>query len=186
MAYLYSNYLIPKFEEYLHSGLILDVGCGKGGLEAIVKTVPEKDFNCEFVGVDASLEMLSVAKSFVDHVVCASADHLPFKDKAFDAVFSIEVIEHLPKDKGYSLIQEIERVSRGLVAITTPSHFFSLDSSSTGFDSFMEHYSFWRASEFKRKGYLVEGIQPARDYIPRFLSKRIPYLANTTIFYKKT
>jgi len=52
MAYLYSRYLIPRFETYFYKGLILDVGCGKGGIEAIIKTIPEKEFKCEFVGID--------------------------------------------------------------------------------------------------------------------------------------
>jgi 16S rRNA G1207 methylase RsmC len=43
MAYLYSRFIIPMFEDFLRAGrLVLDVGCGKGGLGAIVKTVPEK------------------------------------------------------------------------------------------------------------------------------------------------
>jgi SAM-dependent methyltransferase len=183
MAFLYSEYLIPKFEKYLNSSLILDVGCGKGGLRAIVKTVPEKNFTSEFVGVDAHLVLLSKAKRFMDHVICASGAYLPFKEKTFDAVFSIEVIEHLPKEEGYSLINEIERISRGLIVFTTPSHFFALTTDEGSLDSFMTHKSFWSASEFKKRGYLVEGIRPARDYIPSCISKKYPYFANTTLAY---
>jgi len=65
MAYLYTRYLIPKFERYFRSGLILDVGCGKGGLEAIIKTIPEKNFGAEFIGIDVSLNSLSTAKTFM-------------------------------------------------------------------------------------------------------------------------
>jgi len=43
MAYLYSRFIVPVFEGFLRSGrFVLDVGCGKGGLGAIVKTIPEK------------------------------------------------------------------------------------------------------------------------------------------------
>ena len=131
MAYLYSRYLVPEFEEYFRSGLVLDVGCGKGALEAIIQTIPEHNFKSEFVGVDISLDMLSMAKSFTDYVVCAPAEYLPFKDRTFAAVFSVEVIEHIPKEKGLCIIKELERVSTGLVAITTPSHFFTQDKSNT-------------------------------------------------------
>jgi len=185
MAYLYARYLIPKFEEYFRSGLVLDVGCGKGALEAIIKTVPENSFRVEFVGVDLSLDLLSAAKSFADYVVCASADHLPFKDKTFTAVFSVEVIEHLPKETGYCLIKEMERVSNGLVAITTPSHFFIQDTcNASQVKHLMRHKSLWSANEFKRLGYSVEGLHPVRKYIPLFLSKKAPYLACSVLAYR--
>jgi 16S rRNA G1207 methylase RsmC len=42
MAYLYSRFLVSMFEDFLRVGkLVLDAGCGKGGLGAIIKTVPE-------------------------------------------------------------------------------------------------------------------------------------------------
>jgi len=59
--------------------------------------------------------------------VLASADYLPFRDKAFDAVFSIDVIEHLSEKQGHRHVAEIERASKRLVVITTPSHFFPQD-----------------------------------------------------------
>jgi 16S rRNA G1207 methylase RsmC len=43
MAYLYSRFVVSMFEDFLRvRKLVLDVGCGKGGLGVIVKTVPEK------------------------------------------------------------------------------------------------------------------------------------------------
>jgi ubiquinone/menaquinone biosynthesis C-methylase UbiE len=128
MAYLYSRFIVPMFEGFLRGGrLVLDVGCGKGGVGAIVKTVPEKKLNPLIVGVDLELSMLKSARLFYDDVVLASADYLPFRDKAFDAVFSIEVIEHLSEEQGYRHVAEIERTSKRLVVITTPSHFFPQD-----------------------------------------------------------
>jgi hypothetical protein len=38
----------------------------------------------------------------------------------------IEVIEHLPKKKGKSLIKEMTRVSRQKVILTTPDIFFKI------------------------------------------------------------
>jgi len=185
MAYLYSRYLIPEFEEYFRSGLVLDLGCGKGALEAIIKTIPEHNFKSEFVGVDISLDMLLMAKSFTDYVVCASAEYLPFKDRTFAAVFSVEVIEHIPKEKGFCVIKEMERVSNGVVAITTPSHFFIQDKFNTSqVGHYMRHESYWSVSEFKRLGYSVEGLHPVREYIPLFLSKKAPYLACSVLAYK--
>jgi hypothetical protein len=42
MAYLYSRFIVPMFKDFLRvRRLVLYAGCGKGGLSAIVKTVPE-------------------------------------------------------------------------------------------------------------------------------------------------
>jgi cyclopropane fatty-acyl-phospholipid synthase-like methyltransferase len=60
MAYLYSRFIVPMFEDFLRVGkLVLDVGCGKGGLGAIVKTIPEKNLNPFIIGTDLKLSMSS-------------------------------------------------------------------------------------------------------------------------------
>jgi tRNA1(Val) A37 N6-methylase TrmN6 len=43
---------VPKFERFLRNGRILDIGCGKGALGAILKTIPEKQLKAEIVGLD--------------------------------------------------------------------------------------------------------------------------------------
>jgi len=94
------------------------------------------------------------------------------------------VIEHLPKEQGYYHIKEMERVSKKLVAITTPSHFFVQDACEIpNVKSPMMHRSLWSANEFRRLGYSVEGLHPVK-YIPPLLSKGIPYLACATLAYK--
>jgi cyclopropane fatty-acyl-phospholipid synthase-like methyltransferase len=187
MAYLYSRFIVPMFEDFLRAGrLVLDVGCGKGGLGAIVKTVPEKNLNPFVVGVDLELSMLKSAKLFYDDVVLASADYLPFKDRAFDAVFSIEVIEHLSEEQGYRHIAEMERTSNRLVVITTPSHFFPQDQieGPPQIRELMKHKSYWSARYFRRRGYTVQGLYPVREWIPPLLAKKFPYLACSILVYK--
>jgi len=44
--------------------------------------------------------------------VCCDIAFLPFRERCFSGVAAVEVIEHLDK--------EFERVSRGIVALTTP------------------------------------------------------------------
>jgi ubiquinone/menaquinone biosynthesis C-methylase UbiE len=187
MAYLYSRFIIPMFEAFIGSGkLVLDVGCGKGGFGAIIRTVPEKNLNPSIIGADLELSMLKKAKSFYNEVVLCSADYLPFKDRVFDAVFSIEVIEHLNEAQGHKHVAEIERVSKNLVVITTPSHFFPQDKveGPPRVRELMKHKSYWSASYFRKRGYVVQGLYPVREWILPLLAKKFPSVACSILAYK--
>ena len=48
----------------------------------------------------------------------ASAEHLPYPDKSFDLVISINSIHNLPLERLKTALKEVERVSRGHVYIT--------------------------------------------------------------------
>ena len=136
--------------------------------------------------MDLELSMLKSTKLFYDDVVLASADHLPFRDKAFDAVISIEVIEHLSEKQGHRHVAEIERASKRLVVITTPSHFFPQDQvkGPPQTRELMKHKSYWSAKYFRRRGYAVQGLYPAKEWIPPLLAKKFPYLACSMLVYK--
>ena len=47
-----------------------------------------------------------------DGVVQASATHLSFRDRSFNNVVSIAVIEHLEKENGVRMLEEMERVAK--------------------------------------------------------------------------
>lgn len=86
---------------------VLDVGCGSG---LFFDEVTDKA--SMVVGVDVSKKLLikatrRVAKNM--HVLQADADHLPFKDGAFQAAFSFTVLQNLPKPQ--RTLQEIRRVT---------------------------------------------------------------------------
>lgn len=55
--------------------------------------------------------------------VAADAQHLPFKDGAFDRVVCTEVLEHIPDDRAG--IAELRRVlkSGGLLAVSVPAYY---------------------------------------------------------------
>lgn len=85
-------------------GKILDNGCGVGILS---EYLPDSDI----VGLDASPEMVKLAKGRMSRVVEGSSDNLPFEDNVFDAVFCRALLHHLENpEKGVS---EIERVLNG-------------------------------------------------------------------------
>jgi len=127
------------------SGSILDVGCGEAHYLASVDSFK--------IGLDIWRPSLQKARAFCsDTVQCDLKGGLPFKDKSFDTILCIEVIEHLDKDQGLSLLQELSRVARREVILTTPRGFLPLTSASK---PYMTHRSGWTESELERLGYLV-------------------------------
>ena len=74
---------------------VLDVGCGTGQLFAALQN---RLSSVELLGVDPSREMLGVARSRLASglpLVAARAEHLPFRDAAFDWVVSTSVFHYI-------------------------------------------------------------------------------------------
>lgn len=90
-------------------GRILEVGCGTGHVQNVLKNV---------VGMDITLSMLRKNKN---DVVCADAHSIPFKDGTFDAVYSIDVIEHVQNP--LKMIEECKRILKknGTLILITPN-----------------------------------------------------------------
>jgi SAM-dependent methyltransferase len=100
-------------------GTLLDVGAGEGRYLPIWRDLfPQADITAAEVSPIAS-ERSASRYPFARHVL-ASAEELPFPDGSFDAVVSIEVIEHVPD--GRRMIAECHRVLRpgGWCIISTP------------------------------------------------------------------
>lgn len=79
-----------------------------------------------------------------------------FPADEFDACVCLDVIEHLPKASGYSLLRALERVSQDRVIITTPNGF--LPQRSLTSDDYQEHFSGWHPDDFRLFGYSVTGL----------------------------
>lgn len=95
---------------------ILDVGCGDGIL-------PRKFIGyCGYTGVDLSETMIRRAKHKCFRV--ADATHLPFEDNSFDAVVSIDALEHMSDP--LAALREMRRVMRtgGQTIIAVPNERF--------------------------------------------------------------
>ena len=89
---------------------VLDVGCAKGfTLHDFREVLP----GMKVAGVDISSYAISCAMDSVrPYLTVANASHLPFPDKSFDFVFSINTIHNLPESSCRQALREIERVSR--------------------------------------------------------------------------
>jgi ubiquinone/menaquinone biosynthesis C-methylase UbiE len=93
---------------------VLDVGCGSGNLSLTAKSYAGASGKIH--GIDASAEMIEVAKKKASHsrtdVVfdVGLIEKLPFADATFDVVISRLVIHHLPDDLKQRGFAEIFRV----------------------------------------------------------------------------
>jgi ubiquinone/menaquinone biosynthesis C-methylase UbiE len=95
---------------------VLDVGCGKGFMLHDFKEIMP---NCSVAGVDVSEYAIENSMPSVKQFLkVASAEKLPYPDKSFDLVVSINSIHNLPLEACKTALQEIERVSRGGSFIT--------------------------------------------------------------------
>lgn len=114
---------VPTFQKHFDlkpNSKILDVGCAKGFmLYDFTQVIP----GVEVAGVDVSSYAIENAVDQVKPFVkVADAIKLPYKDKSFDLVISINTIHNLEKDDLGRALQEIERVSKGKSFITVDAY----------------------------------------------------------------
>ena len=106
---------------------VLDVGCGSGLF--FNEVAAQADM---VVGVDVSRKLLLKAKEQTSafgnvSVLQADADHLPFKDRFFDAVFAFTVLQNMPKPS--KTLSELKRIVKfgGRVVVTGLKKAFPLN-----------------------------------------------------------
>jgi len=95
---------------------ILDVGCGNGIFCNFVK---QQNPALKIVGLDRSAGAL---RYVLTEKVRSEITDIPFPDKSFDCVTSLEVIEHLPLPIYRAALQEIARISRRYIIISVPNN----------------------------------------------------------------
>jgi ubiquinone/menaquinone biosynthesis C-methylase UbiE len=102
---------------------ILDLGCGDGYFTGYLKTKFPESF---VVGADYYLRAIRFARIMTDDspYVAASAMALGFKSGCFDAVFVMDVVEHLDCEDRKQALREAARALRpgGVIVVTVPSN----------------------------------------------------------------
>ena len=93
---------------------LADIGCGNG---VFLHYLQQHRTDLQLMGLDRSEEALRHVKV---NKVSGSIDQLPFSDKQFDCVTSLEVIEHLPVPVFKKALQEIARVADKHIIISVP------------------------------------------------------------------
>lgn len=115
--------VVPDFQKQYHlssKSSILDVGCAKGFmLYDFKKLIP----GIQVAGIDISEYAVSNAIDDVKPFLkVANAVSLPFSDKFFDLVVSINTVHNLPLDECKNALREIQRVSKKHSFVTVDAY----------------------------------------------------------------
>jgi 2-polyprenyl-3-methyl-5-hydroxy-6-metoxy-1,4-benzoquinol methylase len=149
---------------------IVDVGCGRGVIGALVRIYRKPK---RLVGIDAFRPYLDFCRHhyFYDELYQYDLRQipLPFSYKEFDVATCIEVIEHLPKNNGVNLLNELERIAKKVI-LTTPNVSFKQEALDN--NPFQKHLSRWFVKDFIERGYTVKGVG---DFM--FSGRKIKYLS---------
>jgi SAM-dependent methyltransferase len=97
---------------------LLELGCGEGGLGALVKQRQK----CRVVGIELDPEASTVARKKLDDVYTGDVRHIiEVIDERFDCIVASEIVEHV--DDPWSLLDELRRVTSpgGRLVISIPN-----------------------------------------------------------------
>ena len=104
--------VIPSFQSHFRldsNSSLLDVGCAKGfmmhDLAALIPGITVKGIDISQYAIDNAIEDMK------PHVQVANAINLPFPDKSFDIVISINTIHNLERHELATALREIQRVA---------------------------------------------------------------------------
>ncbi len=149
---------------------VVDVGCGRGIVGSLLRIYREPD---RIVGIDLFEPYLDFCGKLGVYDEVTRHDlkipSLPFKNKEFDLSVALEVIEHLPKQSGRTLMGELERVSQ-MVIVSTPNRYFHQDPYDE--NVLQKHLSRWTVPDLKSRGYKVLGVGGLM-----FFGKEVRYLS---------
>lgn len=115
------KFIIPIF------GSILDIGCHSA---LFTQRIKQKINAKKIYGIDISQQAVLRARQRIPegYFQVADAQDLPFEDNVFDAVFCLEVLEHL--DHPERVVSEIKRVLKkggyGIILVPTDNLLFKL------------------------------------------------------------
>ena len=116
---------ILQYYDFGGGARILDVGCGKGFLvrDLVLHACPGTGTGADAYGLDISRYALTNCHpDVVGRLHLGSADDLPFPDKSFDLVLSINALHNLPRPRLIWALREMVRVSQGPMFVQVDSY----------------------------------------------------------------
>jgi len=131
---------------------VLDLGCGPSSPLQYCTNIKYS------IGVEVFRPYLEETKKRQIHSQYLNMDinELVFKDRSFDAVILIEVLEHLPKKEGEQILKKAEKWAKKKVIVTTPNgfiHQIELDN-----NPHQKHVSSWDYETMQKLGFKLNGL----------------------------
>jgi GT2 family glycosyltransferase len=159
---------------------ILDVACGRGQPMMVLK---QKIKFKEIHGVDLYDPYINFCRQrgIHDSYTLCDVRKLPFKNKSFDIVMALQVLEHLNKKDALKVLSDLERIAKKQVIVSTPIG-LTFHPAVDG-NELQLHKSGFMPKDFEAKGYKVvrmglkevEGIGGLIDKYNNGLWKRLIY-----------
>lgn len=122
---IFSNSVLESSKKDSNEPRVLDIGCATG---RVLQCLRQERSGPVFLGMDLSSKMARIANAGSDAdtgFIVGDITNLPFQDKSFDFVYSLEVLEHIV-DKKFRIplaLREILRITRegGSLAVESTS-----------------------------------------------------------------
>lgn len=132
---------------------ILDLACGTG---AAGRQLNPKKVH-QFTGVDIYKPYLDICKQKGDYQKLIQGDitNIRIKEKSYDAVILLQVIEHLDKRTGLYLLKKAMKIAKKCVIISVPNG-FSYQEEYDG-SVYHKHISAWDVLDLRKLGFKVYG-----------------------------
>lgn len=167
---------------------VLDVGCGDNSPLRRVK----KTFYSEGIDIYQPSVIKSKKNNIHDKYVIGNIENINkyYKNKSFDAVIAMDVIEHFKNADALMLLRKMEKIARKKVIILTPNGF--LDQRHYEDNPHQDHKSGWLAKDLRSLGYKVYGLRSFKFLRGGFASIRfrpwlfwglIAFLTEPVIYY---
>jgi 2-polyprenyl-3-methyl-5-hydroxy-6-metoxy-1,4-benzoquinol methylase len=146
---------------------VLDLGCGYGHWGHLLRTHYYSDDPvraARVTGVDIHEGNVAFCRTTGVYDALERADALEFLGRqparAFDTIIATELIEHLAKDAGQRLLEEVVRVAGRIAILSTPNWEYLRPGATTmtGYNEYEHHISRWTAAEFRLRGFTVRGV----------------------------
>lgn len=131
---------------------ILDIGCGQGFPMKMIKVRMRVK---KSVGVDLFKPYIEIGKKFKIHdkYIISDVRKIKFKDKSFDVILALQVLEHLKKEDAWKVVDKIEKIAKKQIIIATPigKMYHPMEDN----NRLQLHKSGFYPEEFEKRGYRI-------------------------------
>lgn len=137
---------------------ILDLGCGEGSLMQLLS----KGRDWQITGIDIYKGAIETARkrNVYQKLICGDLlktirDNF---DSKYDVVFFSQAIEHVTRNQGEKILDEIEKIAKKRIVVGTPRGFMQQPHEFLDDNPYQVHKSGWTIEDFTSRGYKIYGV----------------------------